>query len=315
MRRLWMVAAVLAIPWSARAAQENGSPQRVYGSWRALAYQLPGAYRFIDRLDLTEEQQKALDKVYKDWSTERRELMRRALETLPPLTAEERKDPERLKAYYAKRTDLYKAAQIPPPVALVNLILSDEQVERILEANKVVEAWRKSLAECMETYDAKLDGLLGPAPEGQPASRTYMYRMFDALIPGGSLLVRLKLSDKQTAALEGLRKRYYTEYREKLAQLSLSLRGGQISYAHMRAARRSVGAKAQAEVKEQHRKLLRKVLTEAQQSLLADAGKIVEERDKVIWDRYLRYVEEFSAILPALKSPGIPDKKETGKGK
>jgi len=301
MKRLLMTAAVLAMSCATSAAQSDGSPYRAYGSWRSLAYQLPGAYRFIDRLDLTEEQQKALDKVYRDWSTERRELMRKALGTLPPLTPEARKDPVRLKAYYARRTELYKAAQIPPPVALVNLILSDEQVQKILEANKVVEAWRKWLSDCMATYDKKLDRLLGPAPEAQPASKMYTYRMFDALTPGGSLLSRLKLSDKQAAALDDLRKQYYAEYREKLAPLNLSLRGAGIPYAHVWAARRSIGSKARAEVKDRYRKLLGKVLTPAQRKLLADASKVLEERDNLIWDRYARYVEEFSAILPALK--------------
>ena len=67
------------------AAQGPVVTFRVQGSWRSLAYQLPGAYRFLDRVDLTQEQQKALDQVHKQWMAEQREAYEKVRKEVGPL--------------------------------------------------------------------------------------------------------------------------------------------------------------------------------------------------------------------------------------
>ena len=134
MRRFLLCVLVLAASGLARGAGQGEGDQRYYGRWRSLAYQLPGAHRFLDRLNLTEGQQKALDRVSREWLAKRRESYTAALKNLPPLAQADRKDPEKVQAYYAKRSQALKDAQVPPPVELVNDILVEEQLHKLLVA-------------------------------------------------------------------------------------------------------------------------------------------------------------------------------------
>ena len=286
------------MPLGAWAVEGAAAQERYVGAWRSLAYQLPGAYRFIDRLALTEEQQKALDKVQKDWAAQRQEAYGAAMKDFPPLSAEDQKDPQKVKEYYAKRTDVLKAAQVPPPVDYVHDILTEDQLNKISEARKVMEGWERWLAQNLGEYDRKLDGILGPAPEDPTGTKQYTYQMFSGFVAGGSLLGRLRLTPAQDAALQEIRKQYYSEYGSLWAPLGQPPAGGVVSYQQMNAVRAAIATKGWAELKEKYRILVDRLLTEEQRERLAKALAATEERDEAVWKRYSQYVADLSAILP-----------------
>jgi Spy/CpxP family protein refolding chaperone len=295
-RKLTIV--ILAILAASPAMGQSGRPGQAYASWRPMAYQLPGAYRFLDRLDLTEEQQTALGKIYKEWQTQRRELYSRVMSTIPPLSPEDRKDADKVRKYYERRRDVYQSAQIPMPIALISDILSEEQLGKIVEAGKLVEGWDTWLKAHMTKYDQKLDKLLGPAPNEQNRRSRYVYQALERVVEGASLFGRMKLSEAQAEGLKNLRARYYAEYSGALAPLSQSLRNGQVDYAQAAAVRRAVGQKVRKEVADRIALELRRLLTDPQMALWAKAKEIVQERDLAIWERYSQYVAELSHIVP-----------------
>ena len=283
---------------AAHGEQGSVAQYRFYGSWRSLGHRLPGAYRFIDRLNLTEEQQELLGKVYQDWASKRREAYAAVMKQIPSLSAEERKDPEKVKAYYAKRSDLLRKAQTPPDIDLVTDILTEPQLAKIQEAGKVLAALDAWLADHLAQYDKKLDALLGPVVSEKPQAEQYRYQMFEVYLKGGALLGRLGLTEQQDEALQGLRKRYYAEFSRMLAPLSISLANAKVSYTNLQGVRSHVGRKGGEAIRHRYREQIKEVLTKDQQALLEQAVQIVEERDKAVWERYSAYLLELEAILP-----------------
>jgi hypothetical protein len=285
------------------AAQQPTRSRTYYGGWRTLAYQLPGAYRFLDRLDLSEAQEKALDKVYRKWAADRRELMQKALASLEPLSKDDRKDPEKLRAYYAERRKLYQATQIPPPLPLVNDILTEEQLAKIGEADTVVAVWNDWLAKHMAVHEETLDGILGPPPPEEARVLVNRYRMFRTFLPGGQFIGRLALGPEQVAELDRLRRGYYAEYRARLAPVTYSLRGTEMDRTQSAAVRRAIAAKVRDDLVSDYRKRLEAVLTKAQRDRLSRAAKVVEEGDAAVQARYAEFDLELSAILPCPAEP------------
>ncbi len=292
-----------AAPTSVNAAGVQGTlevhafPQ---GAWRSLLYQLPGAYRFLDRLDLTEEQQKALTRIYNEWAAERRGAYRDIAAKLPQLSAEDRKDPEKLKAYMIRYAELYKAAQIALPIELVDDVLSDAQLAKIREATRVMEEWEQWLAAHMAKYAKTLDELLGPVPafEAQGAGQSFVFRTYESLVKGGELFGRLGLSSAQTEELKSLWGQYQTEYGSRLTALGHQSSEGPVPLQQQMEARRIIAAKTQEQIRDKYSKLAMEILTPQQRDLLAKATDLIEERNKVLWERYEHYVFELSAIMP-----------------
>jgi Spy/CpxP family protein refolding chaperone len=293
---------------AAYAAGERGrSPNgRESSQWRSLAYQLPKAYRFLDRLDLTAEQKKALSKVYEDWRAARREAYRKVSTDFPRLSREELKDPEKVKAYYLKRAESLKAAQVPPPLTLVDDILSEEQLARIGEANKVIDVWEAWLAKHLAEHEKKLDALLGPTPDPLERSRAYALRVLAQVLPGGSELPRLKLTDEQFEKLDALRKSYYARLRNALAPLTQSVRSGAVNYRQLARIRPAISSRTRDRVQQNYREQVLAILTDHQRKLLEEAAKVIAERDNAIWEHYARFLEELAAILPEMPASPVP---------
>jgi len=315
MRTTWRVAVFLCFAGVAGGAQQSVSQYRFYGRWRSLARQLPGAYRFIDRLDLTEEQQKALDKAYEKWTNDRREANALALKDLPPLSKDDRKDLPKLRKYYAERQRRLQKAQIPVPVDQVEDVLSQEQLAKLNSAHKAVEVWNRWLAGHVVKHDKEMDDLLGPVSEEQPRAYQYTYSMFGRLVKGGSLLGRVGLTEEQNAELTELRRHYYREYSELMGPLWHSLRGAKLSPVSVSGIRAAAAAKGADEIRNRYTEQLKKVLTEEQLELLSKADEIARRRDAAIWERYSQYVLDLSAILPYPKPPAgkkTPKPKQPG---
>jgi Spy/CpxP family protein refolding chaperone len=305
LRRLVIgVAAFLALAGAARSQQMTTSVRmRFQGGWRLLAHRLPGAYRFIDRLNLTEEQKKALAKISMDWAAERRELLTEVARTLPNLTKEERKNPEKVKAHYAKRREIYQSAQVPAPLALVSDVLTDDQIARIVQAGKVLDSWRKWLADHLEKCEARLDKVLGP-DDAETASGQKLGRLFVRQVPGGELLGRLDLSNAQVEKLEAIRKNYYADYSDKLGALNRSLQGGSGLAAHqVSTVRRTIGSRLRSTGEKKNHELIRQALTKEQRERLDKAIDITRERDDALWKRYQQYLQELSAVFAAAEEP------------
>jgi hypothetical protein len=304
---------LIVLAAAAASGGENDQPSRrehIY--WRSLAHQLPKAYRFLDRLDLTAEQEKALSKVYQDWQAQRREAYRKVHADFPRLKGKDLKDPETVKVYYLERSEALKAAQVAPPVALVDDILSEEQLVRLGEANKVIDSWEQWLSEYMTAHEKKLDALLGPPPEEPDRRRAYTFRVFARMVPGGSELGRLNLSDDQYERLDALRKSYYAETRDALAPLTQGARNGAVSYRQLATIRRAVTERARGLVNETYRERIFNILSNKQRAKLERAAKLIAERDRAIWDRYAMYLEELAAILPRQPLSPPPAEPESG---
>ncbi|MFW6107933.1 MAG: hypothetical protein ACOC70_01910 [bacterium] len=316
MNRLLGVLTLLTVATAALAGDQTVAQYAFYGRWRHLARQLPGGYRFIDRLDLTEEQKKGLDKVYDDWQTERRERRAEALQSLPKLSKEDRKDKAKLRAYYEKRRDLLRGTAVEPPVDLVSDVLTTDQLAKIQQADQVVNEWNRWLAAHVKKYEAKLDALLGPVPADEPAARRYAYQAFAPYLEGGEMLGRVGLDEAQTEKLQDMRKEYYRQYSAMMGPLWQSLRDTEISAGTIRTVRTAISHKGRSRIQEQYGETLKEILTEEQLVQLREADAIVKERDAAIWERYQRYLAEISAILPYPERPGKPaeaDEPETEK--
>ncbi|MFO7898776.1 MAG: hypothetical protein R6V58_06910 [Planctomycetota bacterium] len=316
MNRLLTVLTLLTVAAAAPAGEGTVAQYEFYGRWRHLARQLPGGYRFIDRLDLTEEQKKALDNVYDDWQTERREQRAEALKSLPKLSKGDRKDKAKVRAYYEKRRDLLRETAVPPPVELVGDILTADQLARIREANQVVDEWNRWLAAHVKKYEARLDALLGPVPADEPASQRYAYRAFAPYLDGGEMLGRVGLDGPQTEKLQSMRKEYYREYSAMMGPLWQSLRDTEVSAGAVRTVRTAISHKGRSKIQQQYGQKLKEILTDEQLAQLRRADAIMKERDAAIWERYERYLAEISAILPYPERPektAAADRPETEK--
>lgn len=307
MRRMLFVGLVL-VKLTPLGAAEGAAGQgaieirtRSQDAWSPLLYQLPGAYRLLDRLDLTEEQRKALAKIYNDWATERRDAYREIATKLPQLSAEDRKDPEKLKAYMTRYTEIYKAAHVTPPIELVEDVLSDVQLAKIQEATRIMEEWEHWLAGHMAQYTKALDQLLGPVPvpEAEGAGQHFILRTYESLVRGGELFSRLSLSSAQIEELKALWGRYRTEYSSMLTPLSQQPREDAISIRQQMEVRHIIATKAQETIRDKYGKLAMQILTPPQRELFTKALALIEERDRALWERYERYVLDLSAVLPS----------------
>ncbi len=304
MKKVLALALVLSVPLSAHAAQRRFQGRRQEG-WRSLAYGLPGAYGMLDRLTLSNDQKKQLDEVYKDWSGKWRKAAEEAGQKIPRLSEEDRKDRNKLRAYWIQRREAYRKARPEPPVDKVGDILTPDQLGKVLEANQTVAGWLKWLAEQMPKYDKKLDALLGPAPEGLTPAKQRLYDNLDNYMDGGALLGRLGLTAKQETELQELGKTRSTDaYSSIVAPLDPSLRGAKLSAAHAGAVRDAIRDDGWDLFKEAKREEVEKVLTQEQRDLLAKALLVVRERDKAIWKRYSDYLEDLGKIIP--KPTGTP---------
>ena len=67
MQRALCLVMILAVPLGARGAGGPAERRALLGNWRMLVYRLPGGYRFLDRLELKEQQTKVLGEIHREW--------------------------------------------------------------------------------------------------------------------------------------------------------------------------------------------------------------------------------------------------------
>ncbi len=304
---------IVVLPAGARAQYEGRGygGARGKGDWRYLTYNLPGAYALLDRLDLSEAQQKALSEVYKRYMVEHRKAYAAVTKELPRIAARDYKDGKKMKAYYARRDELLEKHKAALPTEEVSDILTPDQLGKILEANQVIAGWEKWLLAHLAACDKKLDELLGPVPEaeegGYPYMAHYTYRVLDAYIQGAAALGgRLGLTEQQKAALAELGKGRYAQITAMIGPLSPSLRSGKLKTGHAAAVQSAVNKEAWAKVNEAHRQAVEKLLAKEQRDALAKGMKVLEERDRAICERYAGYVEDLSKVLPPRNKAGTP---------
>jgi Spy/CpxP family protein refolding chaperone len=287
------------------AVAQGGEGPPASASWRPMVYQLPGAYRFLDRLDLTEAQQAALAKIYSDWQTQRRELYAKVLSTVPALTDADRKDPAKVKKYYEQRREVYQNAQMPLPIALINDILSEAQLGKIAQAGKITDAWKTWLVEHIAAYEKKLEKVLG-SPQPLEDQTRRQYHIFGNILDGAALLGRLKMTDQQVAKLNGLRMKYFSDVNSIVAPITQVLRDAEINPTVANELRKTVNEKARVQAAEELRSQLDAILTESQQEQLGEAQKIVAERDQAIWERYVQFLAALEEVLPSNSRKASP---------
>jgi len=318
MKKLLLVLCVFGVPTLAVAAQAERGRERVtrgkgHPTWRALAYRLPGGYGFLDRLDLSEEQQKVLGEIHTEWATRWSKAYRAAMSEIPRLTREDYKDRKKVRAYNAKARAAYRTVQVAPPTELVANVLTPEQLGKVLEADKVVEEWAKWLTAHLDQYGTKLDAAVGPAAEDPALAAPYAYGALDAYLPGAAGLVeRLGLTEEQRAALEKLSAERQTEYHRLMAPLVPSLRRHTRLADQQYAIRSALSKRIWEDVAAKQRGRVEALLTTEQKEKLAKGVKVIQERDVQIADRYKVYAEKVDKVLPRLKAgapayyPGYP---------
>ena len=311
MKKMLVVVMLLAVPLGAQAQRghygQDGYPGmagRGKASLATLRYYLPGAYALLDRLELTEEQEKILVEIAKKHLAERRKASTAAWKSVPRVAGADLKDPEKRKAYYAKTREAYKAARLDPPIDEISNVLTPEQLGRILKADQIIAEWRTWLAEHLAAYDKKLTAAVGPEPEAEPGAYTarYAYYVFENYLKGSSQLARrLGLAKEQGAALAKLRQRPYGARSPFLFALTTPPKDGKLSATRLRSIQTLLSARAWEEKKKETRAKIEELLTGKQRDALAAGVKILEERDAAILKRYTQCVAEVDKILPRPK--------------
>jgi len=297
MKTLLIAVCVVVLPLAADAAgRRPGRFQRAAG-WQELASGLPGAYAYLGRLRLTQEQKEMLGEVYKEWSGRWREAAARAAAGVPRLSDKERQSPAKMRAYYVKRREARAKAKPAPPIEKVGNLLTPEQLGKVLEANRAVADWNKWLAENLPKWDAKLDAVLGPRPEGLTDQKQRAFSGLRDYLPGGALLGRLGLTEAQETALMELGVGRNRAYAELVGPLGPALRAAPLSGSQTAAVQGAVRNTGWDAVKAAHGASIRKQLSAEQLAKLAKAVAVVEERDKAISTRYAEYVAALSKIL------------------
>jgi YD repeat-containing protein len=313
MRRIAALLLLLALPVFAQDAG-TGEPKppakpTPRGQRRFLTYRMPGAYRFVERLDLTDEQKSALDRIAADWMAERRSAQTKTMNEMGKLGPEARKDPEKVRAHYAKLRERLEEMRPEPPVDLVEDVLTEEQRKTIGEAGKVTAEWTQWLAGAIEANNRKLDKVLGARDEATGDPMRYRYHAYGQLLAARwRLASRLQLTDAQAAALESLYKEYSSESRMVMTSALRDARSDGIPSAEASQIGSMVRVRMRNALLEKYRARAQDLLTSDQRSALDEAERIAKERDEAVWERYQQYMAALSSVLPGPeeKAPKAP---------
>ncbi len=292
MRRNAVVAfvAVLAALWASAAAGKE-LEQRLYskGTWRQMAFYLPGSFKFLDRLVLTEEQRELLDEITGEWSVKRAQAMEKVRKEMPmPEDAAGRMN------YYSKFREAVEKASGPPPVDRIREVLTIEQLDKLDEAEQAIKAWHEWLRAELPKYEAKLNEILGPAPKDVPPAELYRYHALASVHEGTALFYRIGLSEKQRAALASLRRLpfNYSWFATSLEGTGLAQEQVLMVTGIVNAAARRVASDAAV------REKIDQLLTDEQKAKLTKALAVVQERDGAIAERYATLDEKLGTLLP-----------------
>ena len=287
--------------WEKRRAEaaERQKEYKAKHGWRALTYSLPGGYRFLDRLELTDPQKKVLGEVHAEWTAKRAAAWKDIAGQLPKLTPRDYADPDKRKAYYDKRNELIEKKKVGPPVEQVKTVLTIEQLDKLEAANQIIVAWSKWVVEKVPAYQQRLADAVGPAPEKGTAADRYMLSRLEPALPGAALLGRLDLPDDTLSELRKVAGWGFAPEPAARRRAALELLKGQkvpprcamtVYQAVMngKADRRQVKARGAVE----------KLLTADQIKRLAKGAEIVKERDEAVATKYAECVAKLDKALP-----------------
>ena len=307
---------LVALTSGAHAAGRGRRQARQVPGWRRLAYYLPGAFAYVDRLALSNEQKKVLDETYKDWSGKWRSAATEAAKGLPALSQQDRKDPRKVRAYRQKRWLVWQKSQPTPPVELVSDVLTPEQLGKVLAANQVVAGWNKWLKEHLPAYEKRLDEILGAKPDDVAPGEERAYRNLEDYLPGAALLGRLGIGDKEKAKLQAMGRRQTADYGRVVGPLGPALRAATLSNDETYAVRHAVERKRWPDVKQARAAEIEALLTEEQKAKLSKALAVAKERDAAVAERYKQYVAELEKLLvrPKPKPKPKPATAEPARG-
>lgn len=317
---MWVVViALFVLPLTANAGEvrvgaggggwDLGGQQKA-GTWKQMTYdtRCPAPLCLLDRLSLTDDQQKVLDEIYTEWSTKQSKAYADAKGKVPKLSAEDQKDPAKMKDYMARRTAAYKEAQVPMPIDQMKNVLTPEQTEKLNAASKVLADWSKWLTEYLAGFDKQLDAILGPAPAERDYWYAWKYTALDNYLKGASNLGdRLGLTKEQEAALHKAHSEYQNEVNAMVAPANAALNAQKDPKDYARAIQSMLYAECQKIAGEKLRLAIEKLLTQDQRDKLAKAAGVVAERDKGLVASYADYAAKINTALPApARKPGDP---------
>jgi len=307
MRNVLALAAVVLLAASAVAAENEDWKKkreewRAEHGWRSLGYSMPGGYRLLDRLELTDPQKKVLGQVAAEWYKKRGEAGKALAGKLPKMSAADWKDPEKRKAYYRKREELTAEMKIGPPVDQVKAVLTIEQLDKIEGANQIIAAWSKWVQETVPAYENRLADAVGPAPEKATHGTRYFYARLEKALPGATLLGRLGLPEETTKELRKVAGWGFAPESAARRRAALELLKGQKVPARSATAVRSavMGGKRGRRT-EKARQAVKGLLTADQAQRLAKGAAIVKERDEAVARKYAECVAKLNKVLPPRK--------------
>ncbi len=307
MRRIGVAMLLASLFASGLAFGQGGAKRPVgpgmwgKGGWTYMTNALPGAYSLIGRLDLNAEQKKIIGDLVKSWATKRSTAYAAANAKVPHLSAAA-KDPAKRAEQAKKWREAYNEAMGEPPVEKIADLLDPEQFGKILEANETLAGWAKWLAECMATYDKKLDEAVGPAAD-DPALKgpSMALYLLEAYQKGTMLLAsRLGLTKEQLAALDELQGKSWGEYAASAGLAGPMLR----TDPPMRDAFRYQNVLRAAGINnrtKKNREAVTKLLTEDQKAKITKALPLLQQRNKDVWTSYQGFAAKVDKILPPPK--------------
>jgi len=305
MKKLTVLVTVLAVSTVAlgAAAQLKEQYRAQYEKTRylGLQYVLPGGYALVTRLGLSEEQQKLLGEIHKEYMSEYYKVQRTIHAKLPKMGPGDYRDPAKYAAWNHKRRELMRQQKLAPPVEKVGNVLTPEQLGKVLKAHAQYEAWVQWLVTHLAEADGKLNEVAGPEAKELDEETRRLFTSLAALLARPSLLARLGLTAEQRAKLKTLADDYLVRSRGVGAMVYPSLRSDKLSPEQLAAARGVLQAEAYKCLREQFRGQALAVLTAQQKDKLDRATQVIEAGNTEIVRRYLAYVKEVDSVLPPSK--------------
>jgi hypothetical protein len=282
---------------------EEFENRRAATAWRGLSYALPDGYGHLDKLDLSDEQKKALGDIYNEWNAKRKKARSEALKNLPKLSAEDRRDAKKIKEHYEKREEVLKEANVPAPLDAVRGALKPDQLEKLEAAARAEQKWAKWIREELPKFEKRLNQAVGAEPDKGTRTNSYMLRRLASILPGATLIPRLGLDEDTTRKLLDIARSGHRRVSREARRAEYELRKMQrLDPDYGRTVGHALVVGREADSNKEKLAEISKLLSAEQQAKLAKGAAILRERNTAIWERFAVRRAALEKALPSAKS-------------
>ena len=268
-------------------------------AWRSLIYRLPGAYALLDRVKLTDDQNKVLGEISLEWRKKWDAARDEAVKQVRRPDRKDMTDDAKRAAYYAACRKAGEKARPPLPMDAARSVLTMEQVDRLDSVDQAVKDWQTWLRTTVDESEKKLDKLLGATPGKSDWARLRVLRAVRPYVEGGQFLTRLGVTAEQKAALDDALKARALPLPPARARQAFS----KVTYGRHRDLYSALSSGSTQQRADAIRAKVNDVLTAAQRKTLAAAAAIASARAKAIAVRFEAFRARLDKVLPPPKRP------------